>query len=174
MEGSILYQHYAAHLAATGVVNLVMSDDSDTVMFGSPLTLFPRSSRVGKTAYKFAIVDLAALLRGFELTLPELQKICIALGSDFAEKTPRVGPTTAFTRGKNAPLTQDQKIALIEVASIPAGQIAIIPGALNLPQAALWLSDSKGFNYARVAKALGLPMLPGPQISLIMPDAAEP
>jgi flap endonuclease-1 len=149
-------EHYAAHLAATGYVDAVISDDSDTVMFGSPVTIFPRSSRVGKTNYKYAMIDIRFLLSEYGITFTEFQRICIALGSDFAEKTVRVGPATALTRGKNIEPTDEQQRALTYVASRPEGVTRIIPSRLALAEAAVWLSDSKGFDYSRVAKALGV------------------
>lgn len=153
-------EHYAAHLAATGVVDIVLSDDSDTVMFGAPKTLMPRTVRVGKTTCKYVIVDLKYLLEEYALTIDELRRICVSLGSDFAEKTTGVGPVTALTRGKNLTPTAEQKVALTHIATAPVGPIVILPGKENAPEAATWLSESKGFNYARVAKKLGIPVAP--------------
>lgn len=149
-------EHYAAFLASTGVVDMVMSDDSDTVMFGSPKTIFPRTIRVGNTTYKYAIVDLVFLLTEYSITRDELVHVCLALGSDFASKTPKVGPVTALTRGKNLPLSDDQKAAYGYIVSPPAGTVNAYPGKMNLIEAASWLSQMKGFNYSRVAKILGI------------------
>jgi hypothetical protein len=162
-------EHYAAYLTRIGVAEIVISDDSDSVMFGALKTLFPRTSRIGKTTYKYSLIVLEDLLREYAITYAELQKICIALGWESVEKTRNVGAVTALTRGKNMAPTDEQKAALMYVASDPDRSSAvIIPGKLNLPEAAVWLSDSKGFNYSRVAKILGVS---AESIPLVMPTA---
>lgn len=157
-------EHYASYLASSGVVDIVISDDSDCVMFGSPKTLFPRTTRIGRTTYKYALVDLPFLLSEYNITFDELQRICIALGWDSVEKTPKVGPVTALTRGKNLTPSATQLLALVHVASPPSGRVIVTPGKLNHAEAAVWLSESKGFNYSRVAKILGvtIELLPEP------------
>lgn len=163
-------EHYAARLAATGVVDMVLSDDSDTVMFGAPKTLMPRTVRVGKTTCKYVLVDLKFLLDEYEITIDELRRICVALGGDFAEKTTGVGPVTALTRGKNLTPTVEQKGALVHIAAVPTGYVEILVGKSDSSQAVTWLSESKGFNYARVAKKLGVAMTAvAPVIATIAP-----
>ena len=162
-------EHYAAHLAATGVVDMVLSDDSDTVMFGAPKTLMPRTIRVGKTTCKYVLVDLAFLLNAYGISIDELRRICVALGCDFAEKTTGVGPVTALTRGKNLTPTVEQKEALIHIAATPTGRVEILSGKVNHVEAAIWLSESKGFNYARVAKKLGVVITTTPAPVVLAP-----
>lgn len=166
-------EHYAAHLATIGFnghPGVVISDDTDTVMFGAPMTLMPRTGKVEKSKSKYSVVQLQHLLTVYSLTLPEFRRVCIMLGCDFIDRTPGCGPVTALTRGKNIKPGEDQQRVIDYVSSIPSGPVTIIPGQMNIAALATWLSESKGFNYARVAKKLGLATVSTSLV--IMPSAA--
>lgn len=165
-------EHYAAHLANigfAGVQGVVISDDTDTVMFGSPNTLMPRTGKIEKSKSKYSIVNLSHLLTTYSLTIDEFRRVCITLGCDFIDRTPGCGPVTALTRGKNIKPNEDQQRIIEYVSSIPTKAATIIPGQKNIVALATWLSETKGFNYARVAKKLGLSAVM--QSLVIMPDA---
>lgn len=169
-------EHYAAHLANigfNGLPGIVISDDTDTVMFGAPMTLMPRTGKVEKSKSKYSVVQLSHLLTVYSLTLIEFRRVCITLGCDFIDRTPGCGPVTALTRGKNIKPSDDQQRIIDYVSSIPNAPALIIPGQINIAALATWLSESKGFNYARVAKKLGLSIATGSISSLvIMPSTA--
>ncbi len=150
-------EHYAAALGILGLVDVVISDDSDTVMFGAPLTLMAHGSKdvPDSVKCKSMSIALADLLSVYGLTMTEFRRICVTLGTDFAPKTRGVGPGTALTRGKNFALTAEQMAAMEYIASLP-GPGTVLSGDLNLEAAAAWLSTAKGFSYDRVAKILGL------------------
>jgi hypothetical protein len=161
-------EHFAAHLA-NQAPSIVISDDTDTVMFGAPIVLMPRTGKVEKSKSKYSVVRLADLLTMYNLTMPEFRRICISLGCDFIDRTPGCGPVTALTRGKNTKPGEDQQRIIDYVSSTPGTAAKIIPGSLDLQGLVRWLSESKGFNYARVAKKMGFAVETSPLI--IMPGA---
>jgi hypothetical protein len=71
------------------VMDYVLSPDSDSLLFGAKL-LIKRDTR----KKKLFIYNLKDILRENNITQEQLIKIGIALGSDFAPKTPRAGPGT--------------------------------------------------------------------------------
>ena len=168
-------EHYAAHLANIGFgghPGVVISDDTDTVMFGAPVVLMPRTGKADKSKTKYSVVAISHLLTMYSLTMPEFRRICIMLGCDFIDRTPGCGPVTALTRGKNLKPTDDQQRILDYVSSTPSGPTEIIPGQMNILALATWLSESKGFNYERVAKKLGLATTTSVKSLVILPSAA--
>jgi 5'-3' exonuclease len=148
-------EQHAADLVKAGVIDIAISDDSDALMFGATDVLTARPSSVGGKRYKYMLFNLPALLAGYGLTLAEFRHVCISLGTDFAHKTPNVGPATAITRGKNKALSAEQERALAYVASTPERMAEItVAKPPNIAVLTDWLVDNKGFNHDRVRRAL--------------------
>ena len=81
----------AAHMARTGTVAYVASEDYDTLLFGAPLTLRGLTSD-GEPE----LMDFAATLETHDLTWEELVDIGILCGTDFNEGVSGIGPKTAL------------------------------------------------------------------------------
>lgn len=78
-----------ARMGAAGEVGVVVTNDSDALPFGAPLTLF----NYGRpNAYA---VDLPALLAALELDLRGFRELCVMCGCDFVCRVPNVGPYRA-------------------------------------------------------------------------------
>ena len=93
----------------------MMSGDSDVLMFGGnllrPMTKRSATGKSKKTVY--ATYDIDAILKEFNITREQLVTMGVSMGSDFAPKTDRVGPSNVQTllKRKKLVLTAEQKIA---------------------------------------------------------------
>jgi len=92
----------AAHMAAKGDVRYVISQDYDTLLFGTP-TLVRNLTVSGKRKIRGRTVTvnperiiLSDLLGGMHLTREQLIEIGILIGTDFNEGVTGIGPKTAL------------------------------------------------------------------------------
>ena len=89
--------------------------DSDVLMFGGnllrPMTKRSASGKSKKTVY--ATYDIDTILKGFNITREQLVTMGVSMGSDFAPKTSRVGPSNVQTllKRKKLVLTAEQQTA---------------------------------------------------------------
>lgn len=95
--------------------NYVMSGDSDVLLFGGnllrPMTQKSATGKSKKTVY--ATYNIKKILTEFDITREQLVTMGVVLGSDFAPKTPRIGPTSVHTALKKNKLvlTPEQQLA---------------------------------------------------------------
>jgi hypothetical protein len=141
-------EHYAAHLCAEGVVDYVLTGDSDSVMFGAPTTVM-------RCRGKFVKYELAEILVGVGVDHKTFVGMCVSLGTDFNDKVCGIGPVKVMTSGKNI-ASNDMGESLEDVReyilSTPTG--IEINGKKDIPSAIEWLVGAKGFNYGRVMRSL--------------------
>ena len=81
----------AAAMAARGDVDLVGSEDYDTLLFGAPYTLRQLTS-----AGPPELMELEATLRGHQITQEQLVDVALLIGTDFNEGISGMGPKTAM------------------------------------------------------------------------------
>ena len=148
-------EQHAADLAKAGLVDIVISNDTDTIMFGAPVTIMIKKHKGpdGKQ-WPYVKIDLMELLLEYELDFEVFQKMCVSLGTDFASKTPGVGKVTVFTKGKNKPLSEEQQVALEYIQSEPKDKPEVRESEYSQPDLVEWLVDKKNFNHERVLKRL--------------------
>ncbi|MFO8115482.1 MAG: flap endonuclease-1 [Halorubrum sp.] len=84
-----------AHMAATGSVDHVGSEDYDALLFGAPTTLRQLTSKGNPE-----LMDLAATLDELGLDRQGLVDVAMLCGTDFNEGVHGVGPKTAVTAVK--------------------------------------------------------------------------
>jgi flap endonuclease-1 len=150
-------EQHAADLVKAGIVDAVITDDTDALMFGAAEVIMMRKTQADGHKYDGIVYSLPELLASFGLTMTEFVHVCVALGTDFAPKMRGVGPATALTSGKNKPLDEEQTHAMDYIMSAPSAPPVIAgPVPADLPALAKWLVDTKGFTRIRVVKALGL------------------
>jgi 5'-3' exonuclease len=124
-------EHVASALSEHGIVDGVYSGDTDPIPFGAKV-LFRRNAR--EKDKKIYIYEQADLLNQIEektplenVSLNDLRKICVILGSDFSEKTAGIGPKTIFKKINDIELTDGQSNAIIEFSKIvPLDDIKIV------------------------------------------------
>jgi 5'-3' exonuclease len=93
-------------------------------------------------------------------TIRNLRKVCVILGSDFAPKTPGIGPKTIFKKFDSIVITDKQKAAIEQFEKEPLTDIVVF----NLDKEAFvddqhlllirWLVDERSFSETRMEKML--------------------
>lgn len=147
-------EQYAADLAKAGVVDVVISNDTDAVMFGAPIVIMTKPHKLGRTAFPYTKYELEDVLQTHDIDLLTFQHMCLALGTDFAEKTPNVGAVTVFTRGRNKALSVHQTAALTYIQSPLTDKAEIVTSEYDRDGLVEWLVTEKNFNQERVTKQL--------------------
>jgi 5'-3' exonuclease len=77
-------------LARHGLVDYVMSTDSDTLAFGAP-RIIRSFDRSGAQSANIELVEMKDVLRALDMTQDEFIDLCILLGNDFNTHIPTVG-----------------------------------------------------------------------------------
>jgi hypothetical protein len=154
-------EQIGAHLTRHGALDYFLTGDSDALTFGAARLL----RRTNKTSV-FDVYEHAALLAHHALTNEEFVHVCCVAGSDFAPKTPGIGPKTLLTRGRITPLTPEQQTAYNYFVSEPLmASIERRGGQSTANHVALtaWLTGEKSFSLKTVETALkALPQVPQP------------
>lgn len=108
-------EQIATILCQNGIADSVISTDMDVIIFGAPV--FYRIKPHDKTGklHKYVLEDIFKQITKktseFEPSLKTLRRIAVVLGSDFAAKTPGVGPGRLFKLLGEIELTKEQKKA---------------------------------------------------------------
>jgi 5'-3' exonuclease len=110
-------EQICALLNIAGTVNHVVTTDGDAVLYGAKSVIKHQSRKM----YQYKTVDFATVHPGLVdsatgAVLPGLVKLGVVLGTDFAAKTPGIGPKTVFKKIGNIELTADQKAAAQQFA----------------------------------------------------------
>lgn len=93
-------EHLAACLTKKNIVDAVMSQDSDTILFGAKQLIKRDMRRKNKGKTKFYLFDLEKIKNKHKLTQDDLIKIGICLGTDFSKKIKGIGVKTVLKRYK--------------------------------------------------------------------------
>ncbi len=169
-------EQIAAYLSATNQVDGVFSDDTDTLPFGAKVVYKRDKKNKKKQLLEYTQADVISQIRhgllshdliekksiknrvywSKNITLTDLRKICVILGSDFSPKTQGIGPKTIFKNYENVDLTDKQKEAMLIFAAEPDCDIE----TYNFDKVAFvndkrdelieWLVQEKSFSKARV------------------------
>jgi len=147
-------EQVAADMAKIGLVDIVISRDTDTLMFGSPNLLIPEKITINGKRYNYMFYKLDTILDKFNINIDQFRKMCISLGTDFAEKTAGVGKVTVFTKGLNKPLSDKQQLAFDYISSPLTTKLEINKSSYNKDELINWLVVEKSFNRERIEKWL--------------------
>jgi 5'-3' exonuclease len=104
---SIEAEFFAAELCKRGAVDWVLSSDTDVIVRGG--NLLKDEKHNGKKTY--LAISSSVIMEKTGLTLEDLAKIGVLMGSDFAPKTHGIGPKNVYGRFRNTELTERQKEA---------------------------------------------------------------
>lgn len=80
----------AASMAYSGLVDGVVSRDTDSLVYGCPLLVDFKTN-------KFHGVYLKDILTGLDITMKTFIDMCICLGCDYNKRMPKVGPAAIYT-----------------------------------------------------------------------------
>lgn len=140
-------------------MDYVFSPDVDALLF-SAKKLIKRDTRK-KKLFEY---DLEDLLQKYELSQQDLIKIGLILGTDFATKTPGIGPKSVLKKYKSVELTTEQtnalnmnfnrKITKDELKSMDVKNIDKTPftNKEKYKEMLDWLELVKSYNRERIAK----------------------
>jgi hypothetical protein len=140
-------------------MNYVLTPDADTLLFGAK-KLIKRDIRK-KKLFEY---DLNDILTKHDLSLDDLIKIGLILGTDFAKKSPGIGPKTVLKKYKTIILANDQieamnnnfkkvltKSELNNIVVNNGNTISFTDGA-KYKLLLDWLQLVKNYNRARIVK----------------------
>jgi len=83
-----------AWLASEGLVDVVVSEDYDTLVCGAPRLL----RNLGSTKYPLLELRLSNILNALQMTYAQFVDFCILCGTDFNASLPLIGPVKAFRK----------------------------------------------------------------------------
>ena len=153
----------ASYLNKTGAADAVFSGDTDSIAYGAK-TLFRRVP-IKKVIYEYTFDNIIEQIKEKNDDIDEydinlLIKCALIMGTDFCEKTPRVGPGTVLKKIEYIELTKEQKAAFNEFTKIPdmdtvkKSNINNIDNTYNRDTLIQWLVEERQFNAERIAKKL--------------------
>jgi flap endonuclease-1 len=82
-------EEFCAFLQKKGIAEYILTEDTDCLAFGGTDIIFHKKDT-------FEIVNLQAVLEGFDITFESFIDLCILCGCDYTCKIPKVGPTAAL------------------------------------------------------------------------------
>lgn len=136
----------------------MISGDTDVLAFGGNV-LRPPTKKSGEKAPKtgtFIAYDNEDVLREMNMTREEFVTMCVALGTDFSEKTARVGPGTIHKKIRDGEidLTPEQQ-AVYEYFMNPVElqEAHLVENQYNKEALQAFL-ELKGFNFERYEKRI--------------------
>lgn len=142
-------------------MDCVLTPDADCLVFGAK-QLIKRDIRK-KKLFKYT---LSNILKKYELTQDDLIKVSLILGTDFAPKTPRIGPKTVLKKYKEIELSKEQQDAFDSnfMRKLTDNEIKSIKTSIHNQNRTSfsdekkyetllsWLELVKNFNRARIEK----------------------
>lgn len=87
---------YASEMCRQGMVDYVVTEDMDTLAFGSPKMIRTCLDKSIKRPDVISIIDLESILKNFDMSYNQFVDMCILCGCDYCENIPRIGNKTAF------------------------------------------------------------------------------
>ncbi len=87
---------YASELCRIGHVDAVVSEDMDTLAFGSPLLIRSCIDKSIKRKDVISTFDLNKILKDFEMDYHQFVDVCILCGCDYCPTISKVGNARAF------------------------------------------------------------------------------
>jgi flap endonuclease-1 len=82
-------EEFCAFLQKKGVVEYILTEDTDSLVFGGTNVIF-------QTKNQFEIIILETILNSLEINYFEFIDFCILCGCDYTSKIPKIGPVTAL------------------------------------------------------------------------------
>ena len=86
----------AAELCRIGYVDYVLTEDMDTLVYGSPKLIRNCLDKSLKRKDIISIIDYGEMIKGMNLSEEQFVKFCILCGCDYCSNVPKVGNSTAF------------------------------------------------------------------------------
>lgn len=151
-------EHLAAYLCQLGVTDGVMTTDTDAMAFGAPWMI----KKIPKKTGKYEMIERKECLKDLDET--QFLQVCVALGCDYAEKAPGVGPKTVVKKVKSGGIAwSDKQKKAIEIFQ---RKLTFAPQIVNtertrtsIEELKKWLVEVQGFGKAKLDEQLD-PLIP--------------
>lgn len=85
----------ASELCRKGIVDYVMTEDMDSLVFETP-KLIRKCVFKNIKNYEYSLFDLNEILEKLNMTINEFKDMCILMGCDYVQPIPRIGNITAY------------------------------------------------------------------------------
>ena len=153
-------EQIASYLSATHQCDGVYSADTDCIAFGAQVQWrrHPRDKKIYQYTSQHILKQIHETNPLIKPTLVNLIKACVILGSDFAPKTPGIGPKTVVKKLHLITLTKQQELAVKQFKKEPISDIIVF----NLGKEAFiedqravlltWLVNERSFSQVRMDK----------------------
>lgn len=127
-------EHIAAYLTYPGVdiADSVLSNDPDVLLYGGK-TMLRRDTRPGKGSIIMSYDSKSVLSQLGNISMNNMRKIAMILGTDFAPKTKGIGPKTVLKKLNNTELTAEQKYGILEYSKKVNSKDVIIHNKSKTP-----------------------------------------
>ena len=80
-------------LCKDGLVDAVLSDDTDVIAYGSPILL----TKINTWTSTFVQIKIDEIKSSLEFTYPQILDFCIMCGTDYNQNIPKIGPVTSYS-----------------------------------------------------------------------------
>ena len=90
-------EKFCAYLCKNGIVDAVLSEDTDLIAYGTPIFLTKIDTKIDNCT----MICFQDLLNSLEITQEQLVDLCIMCGTDYNTNIPGVGIQTAFKHIKD-------------------------------------------------------------------------
>ncbi len=122
---------YAAELCRKGIVDYVISEDMDTLVYGCPKLIRSCLDKSIKRRDVVSIIDLETILKDFKMDMSEFIDMCIICGCDYCPTIPKVGTVRSYNYIQTYK-TIEKFIQSGKCSTIPEEFIQKFNGARNL------------------------------------------
>jgi hypothetical protein len=152
-------EQIASYLSATDQCDGVYSSDTDPIPFGAKVHY--RKNARDKKIYEYTAINLLKQIQEANEHFPkpklnDLRKVCVAMGCDFAPKTPGVGAKTILKKLHLIKLTKKQIEAIKQFEKEPTEDIQVVNldkqpfTNCNTQTLIDWLVKERSFTRSRV------------------------
>jgi flap endonuclease-1 len=142
------------------IADYVYTTDTDCIAYGCTALIRPDYRKK-----EFHLYETDKILYDNDLTMDELLDICVIMGTDFCNKTPKIGPKTVLRKFRTTELTTDQKnakkifkkhsdLTKLKWQSDPLDGPEPFDDSIKIKALLNWLVNDKGFNSDRVKKQI--------------------
>jgi flap endonuclease-1 len=152
----------ASYLNKIGIVDAVFSGDTDAIAYGAKRLY--RRVPIKKVILEYTYDDIIeqVIEKNSDIENPDIDlliKCALVMGTDFCEKTHRIGPGTVLKRIEYIELTDEQEKAMVEFTKTPNISVQIEARPTNVPGLIEWLVNERQFNEDRMIKKLDLEII---------------
>ena len=86
----------ASELCRIGYVDYIMTEDMDSLVFGTPYLIRKCVDRSVKIKDSISVFNLDEILRSFDITYDQFVELCILCGCDYCPSINKIGSITAY------------------------------------------------------------------------------